>query len=318
MDYSGTRATPRLELGVAAQEFIDSQDAFIGTKAFPIFNTKVPAAAYPAITRETVTRRDDAKRSTRGTYNRITIGAKDKTFKCEEHGLEGPLGDDQRKLYASDFDAELQITQATTRKVLIEQEARIATLAFDTATFTGAALYTNYSSSAPWATAASDVIGSIRAVRGKIRQNCGMEANALICSKTNIDYLLGNTAIKAAIQYVSALTEQNLLNALAGVLGLQKILVGKAVYNSAKEGQSFSGAEIWSATYALLGIVPDNGQDLSLPAVGRTFLWTEDSPENATVESYRDDGARSDIFRVRQHTDEVLVDAYFGHLMKVA
>jgi len=317
MDYSGAKGTPRLELGVAAQEFIDAQDAFIGTKLFPIFKSRLKAATYPAITRESVTRRDDTKRSARGTYNRITIGAKDRSFNCQEHGLEGPLDDGVRKLYANDFDAELQITQATTRKVLIEQEARIAAKAFDTAVFTGAALYTNVSGS-PWATAATDIIGQIRTGKGKVRTNSGMEANALICDKTNIDYMLSNTGIKAAIQYVSALTEQNLLNALAGLFGLEKILVGKAVYNSAKEGQAFAGTGVWGSTYALLAIVPNNAQDLSLPSVGRTILWTEDSPENATVESYRDEDARSDIFRVRQHTDEQLIDPYFGHLLKVA
>jgi hypothetical protein len=36
-----------------------------------------------------------------------------------------------------------------------------------------------------------------------------------------------------------------------------------------------------------------------------------------TVEQYRDEEARADIFRVRQNTDELIIDPYFGHLMKV-
>ena len=47
------------------------------------------------------------------------------------------------------------------------------------------------------------------------------------------------------------------------------------------------------------------------------MLFRSDSPENATVEQYRDDAARSDIFRVRQHVDELIIDPYFAHLMKV-
>ena len=40
--------------------------------------------------------------------------------------------------------------------------------------------------------------------------------------------------------------------------------------------------------------------------------------EGETVEQYRDDASRSDIFRVRQHVDEIVIDPYFAHLMKVA
>ena len=55
-DYQGTRAVPRLELGEAALEFIQSQEEFIGTKVLPIFQTKKKASIFPAITRESITR----------------------------------------------------------------------------------------------------------------------------------------------------------------------------------------------------------------------------------------------------------------------
>jgi hypothetical protein len=43
-----------------------------------------------------------------------------------------------------------------------------------------------------------------------------------------------------------------------------------------------------------------------------------DSPENAVVEQYRAEEIRSDIFRVRQHVDEMVIDPYFAHLLKIA
>jgi len=135
-------------------------------------------------------------------------------------------------------------------------------------------------------------------------------------SKANIDRLLANTGIKGAIQYVARLTEAEILNALADILGVKKIVVGKGIYNSAKEGKPFQGADIWSDDYCLVAVVGE-GQRLSDPSTGRTFLWTADSPENATVEEYRDNPARSDIFRVRQHVHEMIIDPYFAHLMKV-
>ena len=103
---------------------------------------------------------------------------------------------------------------------------------------------------------------------------------------------------------------------MADILGVKRIVVGRAIYNTAKEGKAFQGADIWSDDFAMVAVIGE-GQRLSDPTVGRTFLWTADSPENATVEQYRDDAARSDIFRVRQHVDEIIIDPYFAHLMKV-
>ena len=63
--------------------------------------------------------------------------------------------------------------------------------------------------------------------------------------------------------------------------------------------------------------ITKDGLDFSQPAIGRTFLWVADCPENVMVESYRDEPVRSDVIRSRQFTDEILIDAYFGHLLKV-
>jgi len=315
VDYQGSRAVPRLELGEAALEFIQQQDEFIGTQVLPIFPTKKKASIFPAITRESITREADTKRAPRGNYNRDGFQAKDKQYNCEEYGLEGPLDDSERSLYATDFDAELTTVQIITRRVLQAQERRIAGIVFNTATFAGPALYTD-NSGAPWDNPSSDVPLQVRAARERVRANCGIDPNALICSKANIDRLLANNSIKDAIKYVARLTEAEILNALADILGMRRILVGKGIYNTAKEGKPFASADIWNDDYAMVATIGDS-QRLSDPSVGRVFLWSADSPENATVEQYRDDAARSDIFRVRQHVDEIIIDPFFAHLMKV-
>jgi hypothetical protein len=316
VDYSGTRAVPRLELGEAALEFTQQQNEFIGTQVLPIFGTKKKSSIFPAITRESITREADTKRAPRGNYNRDGFSAKDKQYNCEEFGLEGALDDGERTLYASDFDAELTTVQIVTRRVLQAQERRISGLVFNTTTFTGAQLYTD-NTATPWTSASTDVIAQVRAIREKVRANCGLDPNTLIFSKANLDRLLNNNVVKECIKYVARLTEAEILNALSDILGVQKILVGRGIYNTAKEGKAFVNGDIWNATYAMVAVI-GNPNRLSDPSVGRTFLWNADSPENATVEQYRDDASRSDIFRVRQQVDEIIIDPYFAHLMKVA
>jgi hypothetical protein len=316
VDYSGNRATPRMDLGVTVMEYIEQANEFIGTRILPIFRTQKQKSVFPAITRESITRDADTKRATRGSYNRDGFSAKDKSYNCQEHGLEGALDDGERAMYATDFDAELVTTKITTRRVLQAQEKRIADELFNTSTFSGAALYTDHSAN-PWDDISSRVIEQIRQAKAKVRSNCGMVPNALICSATNIERLKSNTEIVDAIKYTSRPTDAEIGRALADLFGLKYILEGKAIRNIAKEGKPFVSADIWSDDYALVGLVSEEGQDLSQPGIGRTFLWVSDSPENAVVEQYRAEEIRSDIFRVRQHVDEIIVDPYFAHLLKV-
>jgi len=317
MDYTGTRGVPRLDLGAALLEFIQEEKAFIGTQLFPVFKSPEKKANYPAITRASLTQTADTKRGSKGNYNRGSMGAKDKSFACEENGFEMPLSDDDRALYKTDFDAEWASTKGAGGILLRNQEGRIATKAFSTSTFTGSALYTD-NSGTPWATIGTDIVGQVIDGKEKVRKNCGIEPNALVLSKANVNKCLKNTAIKAAISYTARPTEAEIINALKDLFGVKKLLIGNAVKNSAKEGAVFSGDDIWNATHVLLAVVAEDGQDLTQPSIGRTFLWDKDCPENVHVESYRDEPIRSDIFRARSHTDEVLIDPYFGHLLKVA
>jgi len=317
VDQVGIRATPRLDLGAALEEYVQNAGDFIGTKLFPIFKTPQKAANFSAITRESLTQTPDTKRAPNGKYNRGSIGAKDVGYSCEENGFEMPLDDGERKNYAKDFDAELAVSKAAMNIVLRGQESRIAAAAINTSVFTGAALLTDVSGTNPWNDPAKDIIKTIRDGKAKIRTNCGMLPNMLLMSYTNLNLCLGNNGIKDAIKYTARPTEAEIINALKDLFGVPNILIGNAIKNSAKEGQVFSGADIWSSTYVLLAISAQDGQDPTQPSLGRTFLWANDSPENVMVEQYRDESIRSDVFRSRQHTDELLLDKYFGHLLKV-
>ena len=312
----GTRTTPRLDLGQAVLEFIAQRQEFIGLKMLPVFETAKKAAVFPAITRESLTRIPNTKRAPGSGYTRVNLGTEEKNFSCEEHGLEGPLDDSERALYKSDFDAELATVDQIVGLILLAQEQRVASALFNTSTFTGSSLYTDNSSS-PWDNASTDIIDQVRAAKEKVRKNCGLMPNAICFSETNLNRIKANTGIKDAVKYVAKLTDEELMAALGALFGIPNVFVGKAVYNSANKGKSFSGADVWSDDYALVAVVATDPKLLKQPSIGRTFLWTEDSPKNPIVEQYREEGIRSTVFRVRHSVDEKIIDPYFGHLMKV-
>lgn len=103
----------------------------------------------------------------------------------------------------------------------------------------------------------------------------------------------------------------NTMNAqqLAAVFGVPRVLVGGSVYDSTNKGLDTTVADMWDDEYAMLVKVAESN-DFREPCVGRTFLWTADSPTNPIVEEYREEQIRSDIYRVRHHVAETLLKSY--------
>ncbi len=99
------------------------------------------------------------------------------------------------------------------------------------------------------------------------------------------------------------------------MFGLDEILVGGAVFDSAQQNQANSMSDVWDDEYALV-FRRQSGMDLSEPGIGRLFHWSGDgSTTFGTVESYRSEERRSNIIRVRHDVHEKLLYAEAGQLL---
>jgi len=316
IQQSGSYANPRLDLGIPLMEFMQSNDEFIGLAVSPLIGVDRKAATYPAITRESLIRTGDVKRASRSAYNRDSFETKDKTYSCNEYGSEQAIDDSERAFYKNDFDAAKLATMTAGRRILQGQEVRIADAVMNTTTFTGAALYTD-NSGTPWATIETDIKAQVLAAKEQVRTNCGMEPNSLIIGKPTLNSLLKNKLILDAVKYTRLATVKEIVGALAAYFDLDQILVGKGVKNTGKEGAAFSKADIWSDLYAMVALLA-KGSDLIEPALMRTFNWVQDgSAAGLVVEEYREEQTRSNVYRARHTVDEEVIDAYFGHLLKI-
>ena len=305
--------TPRADLGEAMREYIASATGWIATRVFPIFPVAKKSGTFSAITRETLLARNDTRRVARAAYNRTGLQAEDVTYACVEHGIEGQLDASERELYRSDFDSEVEMVHMLTTRLLREQEIRVASTLMTETTFDHSGIFSHCST--VWSNTAADIIGDVAAAKARGYTLTGMELNALIVGQSVYRNIVRNAAIRGAVQYVQTATWDAVTSAVAAVLGVQHLLVGGGAYNTAPEGATdASPAAIWGSTYALLCYIPQT-QSLAEPALGRTFLWAEDAPENVMVESYDEPQTRSTIYRVRQNSDEKLIDKSFGQLI---
>ena len=129
---------------------------------------------------------------------------------------------------------------------------------------------------------------------------------------------LVNTAeIKDALQYTNPI-EMGGLEAqrrmVAQYLGLDYVFVSNAKKDTAKKGQATTAADIWDDEYVLV-FKRATQTSMREPALGRTFLWTPDSPTALTVDQYREEQSRSNVYRVRHNADEVVQFTGAGYLL---
>ena len=302
-----TAVTARADIAVQLQEYDTTAAAarFIGRRAAPIFESPVCDGRYPIMNRENFKKRTDNARSADGRYNRIPGQVGEGTFTCEDYGLEGVIDDRKRKRYASLFDAEVAVSRQLYFQTLLNHEYRAALL------FSGGG-FTNHNVATAWTTVAPAVpLTDIQPGLDAIQDKCGAapEQCSVIIPRVDFREMLATTqVINKTLYTYPGIQPANLQAAqIAAMLGVKQILVASGVVDSTEEGVAETVAQIWTAAILYICVCADENDSLEEPSAARTILWTEDSPELPVTESYRDDPIRSDIIRVRQDSDEVLI-----------
>lgn len=304
---SGT-TIQRPDLGVLAYEYMleGSQRGFIGMDVMPVFTVPEQSADYPIIPIEAMLKVPNTKRQKRGAYPRGDWEFETGTYACEEHGWEEPVDDTEANLYQRYFDAEMVSAEIAVDHILRDHEKRVASIAQSTSVAVGSG-----NVSIEWSTAATAKPRTdVKDAKESMRAASGLMPNAGICSLKVFNNILNTAEIKDAFKYtnpieIGGMEAQKRL--LAQYLGLDRILVGGGLEDTAKKGQAFSLSDIWDDEYFSLAVISSGGQRLREPVLGRTFLWTEDSPSILTTETYREENIRSTIVRVRQNVDEAVI-----------
>ncbi len=308
-------ATLRPDLGALALEYAleASRRGFIGTELFPTFPTNEQAGEFPVIPVESLLKLQDTSRAARSAYGRSDYEFDADNFSCTEKGWEEPVDDSEARMYASYFDAEEMAVKRAIDIILRGQEKRISDQIMNTSNFSV------HNVSAKWSVVADATPREdVMAARKALRDATGLEGNAAALSWDTFNNILLCDAFLGHVQYtnpvlLSDFEQQKKLVAM--YLGVDRVLVGNAVYDSAKKGKAVSATSIWPNAYGMVCQIGGNGNDLREPCLGRSFLWTADTPDNVVVEDYREDQTRSNIYRVRQYTDEKFVCVAAGYLL---
>lgn len=276
---------------------------FIGLEILPIYRTAEESSTYPVIPKEAMLKIHETGRAPRAAYQRGDWEYERGFYTTSEEGWEEPLDDVERKLLGRQAPgiAEMVATLRAWNIIMRNQEKRVADYLFNTTNFTNTGAV-----STEWDTAASATpIDDVEDAKNAFLLQCGALPDTLTITYTTFSNLRLCDQIVDRLKYTFPGINLNQINSdqLATIFNIARVLVAGSVYNSAGLGLDASIEFLWSYEYAALTKTA-RGQDITEPCCGRTFLWTEDSPENPIVESYREEQRRSDMFRVRHYVSE--------------
>ena len=307
MRPESTSVTFRGDLSAIANEFDDVQSAemFVGRRIAPIFKTPESSGEYPIFNRENFKKRKSTSRASDGSYNRITGEFGKGTFTTEEHGLEYPIDERKRMLYASLFDAEEAATRILRYSMLMDHEFRVRDM------MTGAG-FTNTNVATAWSDTTNAVpFTDIRTGIKALKRKCGVRKSSVslvIHDDDLAEMLLTDQVIdKTKYTYPGTQPAEISSDEMAAILGIKEVIVLESAYDSKEEGVTESDTDIWTAGVMYLCVLGKENDPIDIPSLARTILWTKRAPDLPVMESYDEPKIDANIVRSKDDTDEVLM-----------
>ena len=157
---------------------------------------------------------------------------------------------------------------------------------------------TGGSTSTKWSTyASSDPVGDVRTAKRTISQSIAMNPNKFIMGEIVFDKLINHPDLIDRIKYTQMASVSGMEQALAAVLGVDQVLVGMAIYNTANEGQTGSYSAIVDDDALLCYSAPSPG--LFVPSAGYTFFWQPGGGLGGVMPMYHDDQKDADVLKAK-------------------
>ena len=156
----------------------------------------------------------------------------------------------------------------------------------------------------------SDPISDCLTATSVVLQSSGRRANTMILGENGYRSLLNHPNILDRIKYTSRVNTGDMLS---GVLGIDNILVGASVYNTADEGGTESMSFVWGADALIAYISPSN--NMRTASAVKTFVKSgTGSP--ISVKKYRDDAREGEFIEVNSHWKTIVTGSQAGYLIR--
>jgi hypothetical protein len=268
-------------------------DSYIADQIFPIVGVQKQSNKLVAYNQSAWFRNEAAIR-TPGTEPKVGEYDVDTsaTYFCDQYAIGRDIPDEVRENADMPFNLDREATMYVTDKLQMLREVKFATDFFAASVWgtdkTGGADFTvwsNYGGSSPL----TDVESFKDTVNGKIAK----DPNTFVIGKQVELQLKWHPDIMDVFKYTQTPLIGN--DKLKAVFGFDRVLVGRALYTTDKEGTaegSVTYTRVWGK-HGLMLYVP-SGPSLMEPAAGYTFVWRSIPGADQAIYRFRDEKRRKD------------------------
>lgn len=261
-----------------AVAYMQDESVYIADKIFPVVPVNHQTDLYYVWSKADFFR-DEAQLRADATESAGTgMNLNTQTYSAKVWALHQDLGAQVRANADPSVDLDMASTKMLMQKMLIRRDRVFVSKYLTTGIWgtdvTGVAVGPAAGQTVQWNDAAnSDPFADIALGQTVILQNTGQEANVLVLSWPVYQALRMHPLVIDRIKYTSpAFAGKITPQILAEAFDVEQILVSKAIYNTAAEGQAANMSFVMGKS-ALLANRP-SAPGLMVPASGYTFAWS--------------------------------------------
>ena len=237
------------------------------------------------------------------------------TFSVEDHELENVITANDAERLGGMAAAKEIINMLLYDNILKSRENAIA------ASLKSTSIMTRYTSlSAKWSTSTNPVLSIIKTAKDSIANYTGKIANTIIMGYPVYSALQIHPEIYSVLWPGKNASPALITDGqLASALGVERILVGRATYNSAKEGQTGSPAFIWGKD-CIVAYIASSAQARFSATLGAKIVCPSKMPKQY-VGSYVPEGkSENQVTVIKQggNWDDKIINVNAGYLISGA
>ena len=275
------------------------ENKFVGTQLFPVRQVSTKNGQYPTFGEDQFDLNASKERSSGSLFARRDFAYGQQDYSCKQYALEGVLPDEDETQANDDgiSDAKGAIAQKLQRDLMVGHELRVAAL-MTSAGFNDTPATGKFDGSTTTPKPIEDIQNAVQRLNG----NGFYDGLALIIETGLFNEMINTDDVRGIFNGNGQYTNRQVL---LDAFGVNQIIITPTRYNSAAKGATASRSKIWSETEIYVGQIA--GGDFANGGFARTLAYGPDGGV-FSAEDYRDEPIKSDVLRVLNSVDEVVIN----------
>lgn len=287
--------------------YMQADSRFVADRVFPAVPVDKADGTYYIFTKKYWFLDEMKPRSPGTPFPEGNYGVESTTFATLQYALANRIADEVRANSTVPMDLEQAGVRWLAQQMLIRKERAWAADFMKTSVWgnddTTATDWDDYS--------AGDPAANVSTAKQTISVATGYDARTMVCGLVVYEALKIHPDIIDRVKYTTAATAAAVQQAIAAVLDLDELIVGRASYNSANENATATYAAVIDDDALICHVNPSAG--IMGATCGKTFAWAPGGGIGSVLPMYRDEMNQADVLRAKMQWDQKATATDLGY-----